>query len=543
MSLAHSSINLPFYNRDWRRWMTPGAAVWGFVLLGVILRLFGFLLRQPLWVDECMLAENYLDRGYLDLLRPLENYQVAPVGFRWIELTVVKLFGYSEWSLRLFPLICGIGSLFLFRHLAERVLSGAALVLAVGSLAVAKAPVGLSFDAKPYSCDLAVSLLLLIFAVEWLKNRNQIRWLWGLSVAIPLALFLSFPAVFVAGGVAAGIMIPVFRTAQQTRNRRFLLTWGGMGVILLVTFGGLLKLHSGPGFDSTRHFMVACWNNAGGFPPVDDFSKFVSWFVDAHFGEKIFSIPYGAENGGGALCCLVTLIGAVQLLRRRERSLLGIMAVVFALAFIAALLQRYPYAGHARLVQFLVPAICLCAGLGAREIANWVHARRPQRLTVALALGLAIFGVARAVREGAQPWHFHLDEEHRTIARDVWRSDDHWNTICALTDLGLRFSPNPWSAYYRCNQRIYSPEHQHPRRLSIEEITQWDRPFQLVVYHPPGDDFEVERLEAFLGQFEGRFKLLENCWRSPPRKADGFDQYGKYEIFRFTPREEWARRD
>ena len=121
-----------------------GRLVWGFVALGTIIRLVGYLLRFPLWVDECMLSENFLDRGFLGLLSPLDNQQVAPIGFLWIELACVRALGFSEWSLRLFPLVCGIGSLFVFRHVASRLLAGVPLVLAVGCLAVAKAPAGLS---------------------------------------------------------------------------------------------------------------------------------------------------------------------------------------------------------------------------------------------------------------------------------------------------------------------------------------------------------------------------------------------------------------
>ena len=42
---------------------------WAFVGLGIVIRTIRFLLDFPLWPDEAYLAHNYLDRGYLDLLR------------------------------------------------------------------------------------------------------------------------------------------------------------------------------------------------------------------------------------------------------------------------------------------------------------------------------------------------------------------------------------------------------------------------------------------------------------------------------------------
>ena len=78
-------------------------AVLAFVALGVMLRVGHFLSNYPLWGDEAFLAISFLRRGYLDLLLPLEYGQICPILFLWAELTAVKLFGFSEMSLRLCP--------------------------------------------------------------------------------------------------------------------------------------------------------------------------------------------------------------------------------------------------------------------------------------------------------------------------------------------------------------------------------------------------------------------------------------------------------
>src|SRR5688500_8679543 len=95
---------------------------WAFVALGVGLRLLRYLLKFPLWGDEMLLAENFIECGYADCLRPLDNRQCAPLLFLWIEVTAIKLLGFSEWPLRLFSALCGIGSVLLFRHVAARLM-------------------------------------------------------------------------------------------------------------------------------------------------------------------------------------------------------------------------------------------------------------------------------------------------------------------------------------------------------------------------------------------------------------------------------------
>ena len=204
------------------KWDSPAVdrwcrqACWGFVALGVVLRLSRYLLRFPLWGDECAMAANFLERSYLQLLQPLEYQQVAPPLFLWIELSLVKLLRFNEYSLRAFPFLCSMASLFLFRHVAARVARGLPLVLAVGVFSVAYYPLRHSAESKPYASDLFVALVILALAIEWWRRPEEHRWLWGLLVAAPVALALSHPAVFVAGGVSLALLPLVWKKDTRT---------------------------------------------------------------------------------------------------------------------------------------------------------------------------------------------------------------------------------------------------------------------------------------------------------------------------------------
>ncbi len=94
------------------RWIISGDAVlssrekrwiWTFLALGVLARLIRFALRFPLWPDEAFLSASFLNRGYLDMLRPLEYHQVCPLLFLWGELTVVKLLAFPSIRCGCFP--------------------------------------------------------------------------------------------------------------------------------------------------------------------------------------------------------------------------------------------------------------------------------------------------------------------------------------------------------------------------------------------------------------------------------------------------------
>ncbi|HEX3460055.1 MAG TPA: hypothetical protein VHT49_04065, partial [Acidimicrobiales bacterium] len=105
--------------------------------IGVGLRIRQFAFHRSLWNDEASLAVNILARSFGGLTRPLAVVQGAPIGFLWMEKSATEIFGTSEYALRLVPLIAGVGSLFIFRDLASKVLPPLGSSVAVALFAVA----------------------------------------------------------------------------------------------------------------------------------------------------------------------------------------------------------------------------------------------------------------------------------------------------------------------------------------------------------------------------------------------------------------------
>ena len=79
------------------------------------------------------------------------------------------------------------------------------MVLAVGVFAVTYSGLRYAAEVKPYAGDLMVSTLLLWLTVRWWRQPDDTRWLWALVAVVPLALGLSYPAVFVAGGASLAV--------------------------------------------------------------------------------------------------------------------------------------------------------------------------------------------------------------------------------------------------------------------------------------------------------------------------------------------------
>jgi len=429
-------------------------ATCGFVALGVVLRLTRYLLDFPLWCDETMLAANFLGRDYGDLLRPLQYRQVGPVLFLAVELTAVKVLGFSEWSLRLFPMACGVIGVPLFAHAAGRVTRGVLRLLAVAVFAVSGWPLRYVAEVKPYASDLFVALGLLALALEWRRRPDRVGWLWALAAAAPLAVGLSLPAVFVVGGVGLALLGPVWRSKVPGARPAWLAGNAGAAA----TFLGLLRFYKTAPQD--RAYFHDAW--AAAFPPLAEPWRLPAWLLDVHSGF-MFAYPDGGARGASGLTLVCVLAGAWVLWRDGRRVVLGLTLGAFGLALLAAAAHRYPYGVSARTTQYAAPAICLLAGLGAAEFLRRIpRPRARRRALLGTVTALALLGAARFALDLVHPYKTASDARARDFARWFWTELSRDGELaCFNKDLGVVFDPAHWTKdatdTYLCYRALYSP--------------------------------------------------------------------------------------
>jgi hypothetical protein len=372
------------------------------VLLGLGWRFLHYLLRFPIWGDEAMLLVNYFTKGYIDLLGPIDNCQVAPILFHWMERAAMEWLGTGELAVHLPPFLACLGSLALFARLAHLTLPPLARMLAVGILSVSIWPATLGGLAKPYAGDLFFSLVLLVPAASWLRKPEQLRWLVALAGLAPLAMIGSYPAVFVGGAVSLALLPAIW----QGRERRAMILFALYNLLLIGTFAvhylivGRTHLASPVGSATTAAGMYTYWEC--GFPPSRPLD-FARWFVLAHVGQ-IAAYPIGAANGGSTLTVALALVGVWHLHRRGQRPLLSLTGGTFALGLLAALTHKYPYGASCRLAQYLTPFWCLLAALGtAVLIQRRGDYRARWKATLTVCGMLALVGAGGIARDILKP--------------------------------------------------------------------------------------------------------------------------------------------
>jgi hypothetical protein len=512
------------------RWM------WMFLLLGVAARLIRYALRFPLWEDEAFLSANLLNRGYLDLTGPLDYYQACPVGFLWVQLTAVKLLGFNEYSLRLVPLLCGVASLFLFRHLAGRFLKGAALVLAVAIFSVSYPCIRYAVEAKQYGVELFVSLVLLTLAVEWWRRPEKTVWLWALAALTPLAEWLCYPAVFVGGAISLFVGCVLWRG----RLRRGVAPWLALNASLAGAVVALYLVSAQHQGAKTLEFMRHFWEK--GFPPITEPLALLGWLVDTHSSD-LLAYPVGGGNGGSAVTLVLCMAAIVLLVRRRRWAVLALWLSPLGLSLAAAVLHCYPYGQMTKFQLFAAPVFCLLAGLGAATLAlRPIGGRRlpPVAGWIGLFLLTAI-GLGSIGRDFLTQAKSPTTMRARDFARWFWFTAEFDGEVaCLQTDLHETFSPGTFewglSAVYLCNQRIYSPRHARGEPVAWDRITA-ERPLRCVEYRSPGVPYDEAVRDRWLQTMQSRYLLVSredypfvHLNRQEMRGVDHL------EIYKFVPR-------
>ena len=469
------------------RWLSAG--IWFFVILGILIRLVRYLVDYPIWHDEAFLTCSLWDRDYVNLLRPLDYGQVAPWLFLAIERTIVIALGYSELTLRLFPTICSILSVLLFFQLARRLLSGQAQVLAVAVFATSYYLVRHGAEIKPYATDMLASLILLTMAVEWLRDPASSRWLWMMSGLAPILVAVSYPVVFVAGGISVALVPSVIRSGRRAVR----LGWMVFNLLLVAAFVSVyLSCAVFQAAAILENYRDGCW--AESFPPLDRPWMLPIWLLEIHTG-RMMAYPVGDKNGASAVTFLCVLAGGVTLYRQGRKTPLAILLAPFGLGLFAAFLGRYPYGGAPRITLYLAPAICLLAGLGLAELLSQIsrptlHWLVPLGVLVILGmLGMGLIG-----RDVATPYRTHDDVRTREFARWFWTEYARdGELVCLKSDMKLSFRSKLWrvgmSAVYLFHQRVYSNRvpHDRPVELDLARYSD-DHPLRLVVFdHLPED--------------------------------------------------------
>ena len=347
---------------------------WCIILLGAAVRLREYFFNRSLWLDEATLALNIAARSFAELTGRLDHAQIAPVGFLFLEKAAVELIGINEFALRLFPLLGGIASLFLFYYLTRECLTRRAGLIALAMFTFSNSLIYYSSEVKPYSSDVTVALAILLAEYSVVRSNGDVKSFMWLGLIGALGIVLSLPSVFVLSGFLV-VWTPYWFLLRERRTNAIRLIIVGMLWLAIFLPLYLIRPHPAPP-------MYVFWQ--GGFlPRTSSGIHALLWLIHAPFSgleaETLGLRPFWLATAAFSLGCWS--------LWRTARRWFSLLLSPIALALIAALLRLYPMQSG-RLLLFLLPSYLIGIAAGLDFIYESIEGVGP---AIAFVLTLVIF--------------------------------------------------------------------------------------------------------------------------------------------------------
>lgn len=338
------------YNHNW--------ALVGVLSLGIMVRLRLFCDRRSLWLDECYVAENIINRSWGQLTRPLDYDQVVPFCFAWVTKAFTLLMGFNEYSFRIFPLLASLAGLVLLYKLCERFIGRPTALVAVFLYSICRSLIWYSNELKPYGTDVLCSIFVLYGAFDLLANKNmrkrKVSVLMGVAA---LLVWFSNTVIFVLAGTGIVLLLHALLNKDKKKLVVTSLIYGASFASFIVCF--ILFTHRFVGIPYFQEYV------ADGFPPLSAGIWGLPKWCLAEMLEVLRTTMGWAFPGLGTF-----LIAAGSLsVWKKSRPQLLLLLVPIVLLLLAAVLRRYPMVySNGRTVLFMLPVVVILASAGIQAV-------------------------------------------------------------------------------------------------------------------------------------------------------------------------------
>ncbi len=323
------------------------------IMLGILLTGRAYIANRPLWGDETSLIADILSNSFAGLIRPFENEEVAPTGFLFLQKSMVLLFGNKDFVFKIIPFAAGIAGILLMYMVAKQYLKKeTAFFFALGLFVVSVNLAWYATEAKQYSSDVAVALILLWIGYKCTEESANSRTFKILAIAGILAQWFSYSAIFILSAIGIGLGLN-FLLAKDWKK----LFWLGLALILsiinfaFIYFFFLRSRASGPYLLSSWHlyFMpMPPWQNPAWF------CQMLLLWIDN---------PMGFSNV--LLTIILLAVGCVSMFLRKWQLAIYLVFPFFV-TLLASGFQKYPFAN--RLLLFTLPLTYILIAEGLERI-------------------------------------------------------------------------------------------------------------------------------------------------------------------------------
>jgi hypothetical protein len=319
------------------------------IAFGIVLRASKYLPAWSLRGDELAVTLNLLKASTIDLMtKPLNYEQAAPFGFVLVIKGLIALLGSSEYVLRLVAFLAGCVSLILMQILLGKTNERYGNLFALAAFAFCNYLIYYSAELKPYSTDVLICLILLLYFYQHVSRETTPKDFMMLAVLGALAICFSYPALFVLAGIGITLFL------HYWRNKRRLLWITLTGITWLGAFSVLY-------FVLLRHqtqnsYLITFWDNLLSFMPMPPWRD-ITWFPKALNG--LFFVVAGLSS---SLLLVIPLyaLGLWGFWKEKRWQWLLVLTIPLGLNILVSGFQKYPF--HGRLILYLLPPVFIVLG-------------------------------------------------------------------------------------------------------------------------------------------------------------------------------------
>ena len=316
------------------------------IAIGIVLRLAQYLSNKSLWRDEARIALNLIEKNFIGVTGSLNYDQTAPPGFMLFEKLFISVLGISEYALRLFPLLCGILSVFLFYKIIKKTLSAYSGNIALLLFSILTPLIYYSSELKQYSSDVLISEILLLWAIYLTETKfDTTRGIMtGLLGAI--VIWVSYPSIFLLVGIGLFLLVRFVKDRKQ-HPLSFLCTY----ILWALSFYILYKTYIHK--TTNNELFNSFWERWYMPSPIISISS-LNWLSKA-WSEFLNYLTLDPK------IIFILIPGVIYLLFKDKYIFIIFFSPIFC-TIVGSAIHKYPLSG--RLLLFLVPSVIFFLGKG-----------------------------------------------------------------------------------------------------------------------------------------------------------------------------------
>jgi len=389
------------------------------MLIAVVLHIIGFFRGTSFFLDELNLARNIAEFSYVDLLFPLRYEQYAPPFFLQMVKGSADVWGYTEYGLRLIPLLASLASIILFYFLLRRFFKNWLLLYPLVLLIFNFYFYQQSMAVKQYTLDILLTVLLIFMATKMPNPKG--RKLIYFALLGSISVWFSMPVVFILTGVGFYFLYNNWKIEEYhfENKRKPFLHFTPLLLMIgswLISFGILFWLNLRHGIQTsglqqyhTTYFLELPTSLAH----IEQSWELIMGVFRGIVGKTAIAI------GWGILCFIL----GIFYLWKKDKALLILLLLPVVTCFFASIVHYYSLI--IRLTLFMFPLLIILMGFGVVFIFEKVNFSNKIQKCMALTV-LSFLMIFSAIHRNALPylWTEYVRGNPRAVLKEISQTEE-----------------------------------------------------------------------------------------------------------------------